>query len=59
MSTHTSPAKSEPALFDRVPLSDEQVRHFDEQGYLIVRDVLDADTIASLIEAVSQCRVHG
>ena len=33
------------------PLTDEQRRTFAEQGYLIVRDALDATTIARLLEA--------
>lgn len=33
------------------PLSDEEIRHFDNKGYLIVRNVLDSDTINKLIEA--------
>ena len=33
------------------PLSDEDIRHFDNTGYLIVRNVLDSDTIDELIEA--------
>ena len=32
------------------PLSDEDIRHFDDTGYLIVRNVLDSDTIDQLIE---------
>ena len=27
------------------PLSKEEIRHFDDHGYLIVRNVLDSDTI--------------
>ena len=33
------------------PLSDDDIRHFDDNGYLIVRNVLDSDTIGELIEA--------
>ena len=33
------------------PLSEEDIRHFDDNGYLIVRNVLDSDTIGELIEA--------
>ena len=33
------------------PLSNEDIRHFDDTGYLIVRNVLDSDTIDKLIEA--------
>ena len=32
-------------------ITPEQKRHFDQQGYLIVRGVLDADTIESLLAA--------
>ena len=32
------------------PLSEEEIRHFDDNGYLIVRNVLDSDTIDELIE---------
>ena len=32
-------------------LSDEEIRYFDDNGYLIVRNVLDPDTIEELIEA--------
>jgi ectoine hydroxylase-related dioxygenase (phytanoyl-CoA dioxygenase family) len=32
-------------------LSDEQRRHFDEQGYLIVRNAVDDETMTRLIEA--------
>ncbi|MCY4569103.1 MAG: phytanoyl-CoA dioxygenase family protein, partial [Candidatus Poribacteria bacterium] len=35
---------------DWYPLSDEDIRHFDDNGYLIVRNVLDSDTIEKLIE---------
>jgi ectoine hydroxylase-related dioxygenase (phytanoyl-CoA dioxygenase family) len=34
-----------------IPLTAEQKRQFEEEGYLIVRGALDAETIASLIEA--------
>lgn len=33
------------------PLSPEQKRQFDDEGYLVVRNVLDADTIEQLIAA--------
>ena len=36
---------------DFVEISTEQKRQFDEEGYLIVRDVLDSQQIESLIEA--------
>ena len=32
------------------PIPEEDIRHFDEKGYLIVRNVLDEDTIAHLID---------
>ena len=32
------------------PLSEEEIRHFDDKGYLIVRNVLDPNTINELIE---------
>lgn len=38
-------------MLDYVPLSDEQKRQFDDEGYLIVRGVLDSEAIAILIEA--------
>lgn len=33
------------------PLPESDIRHFDENGYLIVRNALDADTVARLVEA--------
>ena len=33
------------------PIPEEQIREFDENGYLIVRNALDSDTISTLIEA--------
>ena len=33
------------------PLPTEDIRHFDEKGYLIVRSVLDRDAVDRLIEA--------
>jgi len=36
---------------DFIPIQPEQNRQFDEEGYLIVRDVLDTETIESLIAA--------
>jgi len=36
---------------DYVPITAEQQRQFDEEGYLIVRDALDEETIGRLIEA--------
>jgi hypothetical protein len=38
-------------MLEYTPVAKEQIREFDEQGYLIVRDVLDDDTIATLTEA--------
>jgi len=35
---------------DWYPLSDEDIQHFDNTGYLIVRNVLDSDTLGKLIE---------
>ena len=35
---------------DWYPLSDDEIRQFDDTGYLIVRNVLDSDTIEELIE---------
>ena len=34
-----------------IPILSEQKQQFDDEGYLIVRNVLDADTIETLIEA--------
>ena len=45
--THTNEASID---MDWYPLSDEDIRHFDDNGYLIVRNVLDSDTIDKLIE---------
>ena len=44
-------------------ITGEQVRQFDEEGYLILRDVLDHDVIRELIAAgdrliESDCRVN-
>lgn len=39
---------------DFVRLSDEQRRRFDEDGFLIVRDALDAPATARLIASDSQ-----
>lgn len=36
-------------MLEYTPIPAEQIRQFDEQGYLVVRDVLDEDTIAQLI----------
>jgi ectoine hydroxylase-related dioxygenase (phytanoyl-CoA dioxygenase family) len=36
---------------DFVPLTQEQRQTFDEDGFLVVRDVLDKQTVAQLIEA--------
>ena len=35
---------------DWYPLCDDEIRQFDDKGYLIVRNVLDSDTIEELIE---------
>ncbi len=32
-------------------LAEKEIRQFDEEGYLIVRGVLDSPTISKLIEA--------
>ena len=32
-------------------LTDDEIREFDEKGYLIVRGVLDSPTIGKLIDA--------
>ena len=36
------------------PLSDDEIRQFDDEGYLIVRNVLDSDSIDKLIEVSDQ-----
>lgn len=33
------------------PLTDADIEHFDQQGFLIVRQALDADTVGRLLEA--------
>lgn len=38
-------------MLNYVPVASEQLRQFDEEGYLIVRDVLDSETISQLLEA--------
>ena len=38
-------------MFDYTPTPQEQIRQFDEEGYLVVRDVLDRASISVLIEA--------
>ncbi len=38
-------------MFEYKPLPKSDIEHFDRKGYLIVRGVLDATTIESLIEA--------
>ena len=38
-------------MFDYIPIPQEQIRQFDEEGYLVVRDVLDRASISALIEA--------
>ncbi len=37
-------------MLDYTPIPKEQIHQFDEQGYLIVRNALDGDEIAQLIE---------
>ena len=32
------------------PIPEAQIREFDEQGYLIIRNALDSETISNLIE---------
>ena len=48
---HTNEASID---LDWHPLSDEDIRQFDDKGYLIVRNVLDSDTINELIEVSDQ-----
>ena len=36
------------------PLSKEEIRHFDDKGYLIIRNVLDSETVDKLIEVSDQ-----
>ena len=38
-------------MFDYTPVPEDQIRQFDEEGYLVVRDVLDDASIAELLEA--------
>ena len=38
-------------MLEYTPVPEEQIRQFDEQGYLIVRDVLNKETIATLTKA--------
>ena len=54
--THTNEAAID---LDWHPLSDEEIRHFDDTGYLIVRNVLDSDTIDELIEASDRLMARG
>lgn len=37
-------------MIDYTPIPQEQIRQFDEQGYLVVRNVLDPETISGLVE---------
>ena len=37
-------------MLDYTPIAEEQIRQFDGQGYLVIRDVLDEVTLARLIE---------
>ena len=41
-------------IMEYTPLSEEQRRSFDQQGYLIVRDALDGATIERLLEAADR-----
>ena len=38
-------------MLEYTPVPEEQIRQFDEQGYLVVRDVLNEETIATLTKA--------
>ena len=38
-------------MLEYTPIPEEQIRSFDENGYLIVRNALDRETISNLIEA--------
>jgi ectoine hydroxylase-related dioxygenase (phytanoyl-CoA dioxygenase family) len=38
-------------MLEYTPIPAEQIRQFDEQGYLVIRNVLDEATIAQLIAA--------
>jgi|TARA_A100001037_G_C15144875_1_gene635811 ectoine hydroxylase-related dioxygenase (phytanoyl-CoA dioxygenase family) len=38
-------------VFDYTPVPQDQIRQFDEEGYLVVRNVLDEASIATLLEA--------
>ena len=44
---HTSEALTD---LDWYPLSNEDIQHFDDKGYLIIRNVLDSETVDKLIE---------
>ena len=44
---HTSEALTD---LDWHPLSKEEIHHFDNKGYLIIRNVLDSETVDKLIE---------
>ena len=46
---------TEPSIdLDWHALSEREIRQFDEQGYLIVRDVLDQDMIDRVVEAADR-----
>ena len=45
---HTSEALTD---LDWHSLSNEDIQHFDDKGYLIIRNVLDSETVDKLIEA--------
>ena len=38
-------------MFDYTPVPQDQIRQFDEEGYLVVRNVLDEASMATLLEA--------
>lgn len=38
-------------MLDYQPISNEQLKQFDDEGYLIIRNALDSETISNLIEA--------
>ena len=49
-----TPTTDTPINLNLYPLSDEEIRQFDDEGYLIVRNVLDPPTIDRLIEVSDQ-----
>ena len=38
-------------MFDYVPIAEEQLKQFDDEGYLIIRQAIDSETVSRLIEA--------